>query len=80
MSISVSKSWREEYLASLRQPLPYAEEATSQTDAQKPDDRRRAITVDWIIVMASVIGLLVVLAASIQAGDTGIVSQLVSGF
>lgn len=79
MSNAVSRSWKEEHLDSLRQPLPYAEETTSQIDAEEPDDRRRAITVDWIVVMASVVGLMVVLAASIQAGDTGIVSQLVSG-
>ena len=42
----------------------------------KQEDRPKAITVDWIVVTVSVIGLTIVAAASLQAGEGGLASNL----
>ncbi|WP_370399134.1 hypothetical protein [Sulfitobacter sp. JB4-11] len=39
-----------------------------------------AISVDWIVLSASIIGLCVVIAASFQAGSDGLAGQLLGQF
>lgn len=46
---------------------------------RKPLQKRRiAARVDWIIPTATAIGLLIVVIASIQAGEQGLIASLVS--
>ena len=36
-----------------------------------------AITVDWIVMTASIIGIFIVVAASLQAGSDGLAAQVI---
>lgn len=45
---------------------------------QNTSQKKDAIQVDWIVMIASAIGLAVVIIASIQAGEGGLAANLVN--
>jgi hypothetical protein len=47
-------------------------------EKQNTTRKADAIQVDWIILIASAIGLAVVIAASVQAGEDGLAANLMS--
>jgi hypothetical protein len=49
-------------------------------DIKSDGNTPRAITLDWSVVTVSLIGIAVVIAASLQAGDGSLVSTLGSYF
>ena len=46
-------------------------------DQQKKPRKADAMQVDWIVLIASAIGLAIVIVASIQAGENGLAANLI---
>lgn len=47
-------------------------------DEKALQNRKSNARVDWIILIATAVGLIVVIAASVQAGEQGLFANLVS--
>lgn len=46
-------------------------------DQQEKPQKADAMQVDWIVLIASAIGLAIVIVASIQAGENGLAANLI---